>query len=60
MAWYDFMKIFTYAFTQDPLEKKIDKRALDGAGVIQPDAIPDIRRTFSTPRMAWSSEAMSS
>ncbi len=47
MAWYDFYKIFTFAFTQDPLEKKIDKRSLDGAGVIQPDAVPDIRNADS-------------
>jgi len=43
MAWYDFYKIWTYAFTQDPLAKKVDIRKLDGAGTTQPDAIPDIR-----------------
>lgn len=43
MPWYDFYKIWTYAFTQDPIAKKVDVRKLDGAGTTQPDAIPDIR-----------------
>lgn len=43
MSWWDFYKIWTYAFTQDPLAKKVDIRKLDGAGTTQPDAIPDIR-----------------
>jgi len=42
MAWYDFFKVFTYAFTDDPVSKRA-RRDLGGAGVSQPDAIPDIR-----------------
>ena len=42
MAWYDFFKLFTYAFTQDPLAKKTDTRGLDGAGISSPD-VPDLR-----------------
>lgn len=42
MAWYDFFKIFTYAFTEDPLSRR-NRRDLTGAGVSQVDAIPDIR-----------------
>lgn len=42
MAWWDFFKVFTYAFTDDPLSKR-DQRDMAGAGVTQPDAIPDIR-----------------
>lgn len=38
--WSDFYKLFAYAGEKDPLAKKIDKRNLTGAGVIQPDAIP--------------------
>ncbi|MGE5964015.1 hypothetical protein, partial [Klebsiella pneumoniae] len=47
MAWYDIFKLFTYAFTKDPLSQKVDTRGLDGAGVTQPDAIPDIRQDGS-------------
>ena len=43
MAWYDFYRLFTYAFTKDPLARKSDKRRLTGAGVTQPDAMPDLR-----------------
>ncbi len=42
MAWWDFFKVFQYAFTEDPLSKR-RQRDLGGAGVSQPDAIPDIR-----------------
>ena len=42
MAWYDIFKIFTHAFTDDPLSKR-SHRDLTGAGVSQVDAIPDIR-----------------
>lgn len=42
MAWYDIFKVFTYAFTDDPLTKK-GRKGDDSAGVSQPDAIPDIR-----------------
>jgi len=42
MAWWDFFKVFTYSFTEDPLSKR-SKRDMGGAGTSQPDAIPDIR-----------------
>lgn len=42
MAWWDFFKVFTYAFEEDPLAKR-NRRDFGGAGVSQPDAIPDIR-----------------
>ena len=37
-----FFKVFTYAFTDDPLSRR-NRRELTGAGVSQVDAIPDIR-----------------
>jgi hypothetical protein len=40
--WWDFFKVFTYAFTEDPLSEK-NKNSLTGAGVSQLDAIPDLR-----------------
>ncbi len=43
MAWYDFYKLFTYAFTKDPLSQKVDTRILSGSGVTQPDAQPELR-----------------
>jgi len=43
MAWYDFYKLFTYAFTQGPLDKKKDTSQLTGAGTTQPDVVPDLR-----------------
>lgn len=42
MAWWDFFKVFSYAFTDDPLSKN-NSRNLVGAGISQIDAIPDIR-----------------
>lgn len=42
MAWWDFFKVFTYAFTEDPLSKR-NRREPIGAGTSQPEAIPDIR-----------------
>jgi len=42
MAWWDFFKVFQYAFTEDPLTRR-NNRYLTGAGVSQVDAIPDIR-----------------
>lgn len=42
MAWWDFFKVFSYAFTDDPLTKRTRKEVV-GAGISQPDAIPDIR-----------------
>lgn len=43
MKWYDFFKVFNYSFADDPLSRKKDKRNLPGAGVTQPDAMPDLR-----------------
>lgn len=43
MAWYDYYKLFTYAFTQDPFAKKKDHRQFQGAGTSQPDVLPDLR-----------------
>lgn len=42
MSWWDFFKVFTYAFADDPLSRS-NRRELTGAGVSQVDAIPDIR-----------------
>ncbi len=42
MAWWDFFKVFQYAFTDDPLSQR-NRRELTGAGVSQVDAIPDLR-----------------
>ncbi len=42
MQWWDYFKIFTYAFTDDPLSKEREK-FISGAGVSQSGAIPDIR-----------------
>jgi len=47
MAWWDFYKLWTYSFEPDPLEKKVDAQQATGAGVTQPDAIPDIRQDGS-------------
>ncbi len=41
--WADFYKYFTYAFKPDPLSRKRAEKTIDGVGVTQPDAIPDIR-----------------
>lgn len=42
MAWWDFFKTVTYAFSEDPLSKR-RRRDPGGAGTSQPDAIPDFR-----------------
>ena len=41
--WYDLFKIFSYAFTQDPLSKKSDVKEFPSAGVSSPDSILDLR-----------------
>lgn len=41
--WADFYKYFTYAFKPDPLSRKRAEKTIDGVGVTQPDAIPDLR-----------------
>lgn len=42
MAWWDYFKTFTYAFTDDPLARRRDRDA-SGAGYPVDGAIPDIR-----------------
>lgn len=42
MSWQNYFKIFSYAFRDDPISEK-DKRFFGGAGISQPDAMPDIR-----------------
>jgi hypothetical protein len=42
MAWWDFFKVWTYAFTDDPVSKR-RVRDLSGAGISQIDAVPDMR-----------------
>ena len=40
--WYDLYKLWTYATAKDPQSHKRDQD-FGGAGVTQPDAVPDIR-----------------
>lgn len=47
MAWWDLYKLFTYSFEPDPLSKRAQTQPPTGAGVTQPDAIPDIRQDGS-------------
>jgi hypothetical protein len=42
--WSDLFRVFSYAFSQDPVGREHDTRELSGAGITQPDAIPDIRQ----------------
>ena len=42
MAWWDFFKVFTYAFTEDPLSRR-RTRDFPSAGTSQPEAVPDGR-----------------
>ena len=44
MPWWDFFKLWSYARRDDPFSEKLRNRQLTGAGVTQPDAIPDIRQ----------------
>ncbi|MCK9459660.1 MAG: portal protein [Proteobacteria bacterium] len=44
--WSDLFKIWNYAFRDDPIETRA-KKDISGAGVTQPDAIPDIRQDGS-------------
>ena len=41
--WADLYKIFSFAYRPDPISRKASSRVIDGVGVTQPDAIPDIR-----------------
>lgn len=40
--WANFYKTFTYAFSDDPLSKKISTRDIVGAGIQNPDSVPSI------------------
>ena len=42
MAWWDFYRLWTYQFEKGPIEKQ-SKSQITGAGVIVPDAMPDLR-----------------
>lgn len=41
-SWWDYFRIFSYAFTEDPLSK-FKHRDMSGAGISQSGAIPDLR-----------------
>jgi len=41
--WDQLFKLFTYAYTPDPLSKKLSTKDITGAGISQPDAIIDVR-----------------
>jgi hypothetical protein len=45
--WSDLYKLWTYAFEKDPLSRRTDDSGISGAGVTQPEAIPDIRQDGS-------------
>jgi hypothetical protein len=40
--WSDIFKTFTYAFSSDPLSRKLQSKEIVGAGIISPDSIPSI------------------
>lgn len=40
--WADFYKTFTYAFSEDPLSKKLATKDIVGAGIAQPDSVPSM------------------
>jgi hypothetical protein len=42
MAWWDFYKLWTYQFEKGPIER-MDTAQITGAGVVVPDAMPDLR-----------------
>lgn len=43
MAWWDFFKLFSNAFSDDPLSRKEKSRDSGGAGYTDPTGMPDIR-----------------
>lgn len=45
MWWSDLFKIWTYSFEKDPISQRTEVPT--GAGVTQPDVIPDIRQDGS-------------
>lgn len=48
LTWYQLYKLFTYGFEDDPVSKREKRRGITGAGVSQPDVLPDIRQDGST------------
>jgi len=44
MAWYDFYKLFSYSFEEDPQTKAAKSRDFSGAGFAGPDVIPFMRQ----------------
>lgn len=42
MGWQDYFKVFTWAFTNDPIQAR-DEKYHSGAGVGSAEALPDIR-----------------
>lgn len=42
MPWWDFYKIFNYAFADDP-QTKLQKKKITGVGLSQPEAALDVR-----------------
>lgn len=42
--WYDFFKVFTHAFEEDPQTKRSKIGRGDGAGITSPDAMPFVRQ----------------
>lgn len=42
MPWWDFYKLWTYQFEKGPIER-LDTAQITGAGVVVPDAMPDLR-----------------
>ena len=47
MPWWDFYKLWTYSFEDDPQTKLSNKSELTGAGHTLPEAIPNIRQDGS-------------
>ena len=42
MPWWDFYRLWTYQFEKGPIER-IDSSQMTGAGIVVPDAMPDLR-----------------
>jgi len=42
MPWWDFYKLWTYQFEKGPIER-VDNSQITGAGMVVPDAMPDLR-----------------
>jgi len=44
MPWWDYFLTWAYAMREDPFSERMRRIQLTGAGVTQPDAIPDVRQ----------------